>query len=428
MKLFPFVLASVVSFLFVGCGDKNGGRGGGQEFGNIDLAGFKNTVDKDGLFSKGKESRKIYRNIDKSLKHSRRSSNKNHNMHYGLVTQGSAEYDHFGRLYPPYMPAYCEANAEPGLNSNMVYCRIDYSGNTYRCAMLVQEDNGSSFPEFPREPELSEDWLFCNKLNGDVVENEANDPVYDDEIYDDDGFYLNDDEVLDFGMSGGTELLGALNFAGDGFSSCGQALNDLRSVYTQSEKALREMLTMMRSSEFQYIELKEVTPAEDEAVAYEFASKDQGAQVNGRLAGGADESRILLKQNLNVSADFSAMSAPGYVPPEMTSESQQIQFGTEMQFVADIQNQMIDSTMRFSFNGESVDAKMSIVGGEFPGVTQSLQVGPESLTFSMSFVSSNEVEVAVRGAIEGKSVDFKAKIESLEDGCSISSESVSDLN
>lgn len=188
-------------------------------------------------------------------------------------------------------------------------------------------------------------------------------------------------------------------------TDCASGFDMFESMFAQAKSDYEDMAAGFANPQTKTDEntdIKEVTPAADEAVAYEFVPKQQmeGMSISGRFAGGGTDTTILLRHNMEMTMDYAKIFGnqqfPGDTMPDTgDDESQMPDFGAAMgaistsmkntvlvDLTAKVATSDIDMTMSQTQEGQTqtqkVTGKITISNGDEKYVTQEMSVQTQS--------------------------------------------------
>lgn len=174
-------------------------------------------------------------------------------------------------------------------------------------------------------------------------------------------------------------------------SDCQSGFDMFDSLFSQAQKDFEQISEVLKNPDAltnSQTKLAKAELAADEAVAYLFVAKQEmpGFIVKGRVAGGGTDTVLMLRQNLEITTDYSKMSLPvpdGQMPMPGTGDMGIQSFVINNKTEVDLGTRIVTSNMDMT-NSQEIDGKTtsnSILGkievsdGTEKYVTQNLSFG-----------------------------------------------------
>lgn len=159
-------------------------------------------------------------------------------------------------------------------------------------------------------------------------------------------------------------------------TDCESAFDMFESLYSQSKadyEAMAATFADPKSHADQYSSLKSVSPAADEAVAYELVPQEQmeGLKVQGRFAGGGTETALLMRHKVEMTMDFSKMFANTPGLPFPTGEEPAVE--QPSLFPAGTQTMAIDNTFDIDLASSVAKSAINMTMSQTTGETVETQ-------------------------------------------------------
>lgn len=264
----------------------------------------------------------------------------------------------------------------------------------------------------------------------------------------------------------------AVNFGifdpGTSFNNCRDAAQAIKMFYEMANKQLTTGIDMLdqlqdsnspsdsNSRKMPGLEKTDTRP--DEAVAFKIDQNMMGMAISGRMGGGADENRLLLRSEMNLAMDPEGMmpdmenSSPisgtfgnSALPPtsrkERMNQSEQkspkITSKLNEEIFSDLQRQIIDMRVSGKMELSSADVKqeisgemtMSISGGENPSIVQTLSVTlPENHgvkgNLSVTFPEKNLLEIKGEIETDGEKMPYSLLMRNENRTCKVEVKSI----